>query len=131
MDGVAYATTGVYSAGYVTALSDIRMKDVVKHFVLNAADIAKASLIKFTWKDKHDTDIHAGGIAQEWQKILPESVRETADGELAMDYGVIAVAASVSLAREVVILQKKVNSLEARIARIEKMFAINANDSEE
>ena len=135
----------VYSKGYVTALSDIRKKDVVENFALKASEIAKASLIKFTWKDKHDTDIHAGGIAQEWQKILPESVREDGEGTLSMDYGGIAFAASVSLAREVVSLQKTVNaqkkiiaeqdkkiqSLEARLARIEKMFAINANDSEE
>ena len=129
---------GIYSTSYVTALSDIRKKDVVGDFELRVADIAGASLIRFTWKDGHDKDIHVGGIAQEWKRLLPEAVREDADGTLSMDYGVIAVAASVSIAREVVSLQmtvkaqnKKIKSLEARLARIEKMFAINANDSEE
>ena len=129
---------GIYATSYVTALSDIRKKDVVSDFELRVADIAGASLIKFTWKDKHDTDVHAGGIAQEWKKLLPEAVREDADGTLSMDYGAIAVAASISLARKVVAQErvinaqgKKIASLEKRLARLERMFAINANDVEE
>jgi hypothetical protein len=129
--GVIYSSTGVYSAGYVTALSDIRKKDVVKNFILKAEDIAAASLIKFTWKDKHDTDLHAGGIAQEWQKLLPEAVHKTADDELSMDYSVIALSSAVSLAREVVSLKKTISDLEARLHRFEQMFAINENDIED
>lgn len=131
VDGVIYSSTGVYSAGYVTALSDIRKKDVVKNFILKAEDIAAASLIKFTWKDKHDTDLHAGGIAQEWQKLLPEAVHKTADDELSMDYSVIALSSAVSLAREVVSLKKTISDLEARLRRFEQMFAINENDIED
>ena len=128
----------VLSNGYVTALSDIRKKDVVGDFDLRVADIAGASLIRFTWKDGHDADIHVGGIAQEWKRLLPEAVREDADGTLSMDYGVIAVAASVSIARKVVAQErvinaqgKKIAELEKRIARLEKMFAIDINDIEE
>jgi hypothetical protein len=129
--GVIYSSTGVYSAGYVTALSDIRKKDVVKNFILKAEDIAAASLIKFTWKDKHDTDLHAGGIAQEWQKLLPEAVHKTADDELSMGYSVIALSSAVSLAREVVSLKKTISDLEARLHSFEQMFAINENDIED
>ena len=128
----------VLSNGYVTALSDIRKKDVVGDFDLRVADIAGASLIRFTWKDGHDKDIHVGGIAQEWKRLLPEAVREDADGTLSMDYGVIAVVASVSIARKVVAQEriinaqgKKIAELEKRLARLEKMFAIDINDLEE
>lgn len=127
-----HSTVGVLSDGYVTALSDIRLKNVVSHFCLDVDQIASASLIRFMWKDKDDHTLHAGGIAQEWQKILPESVVETADGRLAMDYGVIGVASAVSLARKVKEQQKEIDelkrmneSLEKRLARLERMFAIN------
>ena len=129
---------GIYATSYVTALSDIRKKDVVGDFDLRVADIAGASLIRFTWKDGHDKDIHVGGIAQEWKRLLPEAVREDADGTLSMDYGVIAVAASVSIARKVVAQEriinaqgKKIAELEKRLARLERMFAIDINDIEE
>lgn len=124
-----HSSVGVYSDGYVTALSDIRKKNVTGHFVIDVEKIASASLIRFTWKDRDDFTLHAGGIAQEWQKILPESVIETEDGTLAMDYGVIGMASAVSLARKVQAQQKEINELkrknadlEARLARIEKLL---------
>ena len=124
-----HSSVGVYSDGYVTALSDIRKKNVTGHFVIDVEKIASASLIRFTWKDRDDFTLHAGGVAQEWQKILPESVIETEDGTLAMDYGVIGMASAVSLARKVQAQQKEINELkrknadlEARLARIEKLL---------
>lgn len=125
-------TVGLLSDDYVTALSDIRYKDVVRKFSLNIDDIAGASLILFTWKDREDDHRQrAGIIAQEWQKILPEAVVEGEDGRLSVDYGVIGTASAVSLARkvkeqqqEIDELKKKNANIEARLARIEKMFAL-------
>ena len=86
----------------MTALSDIRYKDVIGETCLNVKDIAGASLIRFSWKDGHDGGMtHVGGIAQEWKKMLPEAVREDKDGKLSMDYGVISFTSVVSLARKV------------------------------
>ena len=114
----------VLSNGYVTALSDIRFKDVIDHTALSLEAIASASLIRFTWKERDDKTIHVGGIAQEWEKILPEAVVKDADGRLSMDYGVIGMVAAVSLAREMQDQQAKIASLEERIARLESMLGL-------
>jgi hypothetical protein len=117
------SAVGVLSAGYVTALSDIRHKKVIDHFEIDIEKIAAASLIHFTWKDRDDQTLHAGGIAQEWQKILPEAVVESEDGRLAMDYGVIGTAAAVSLARKVKAQQKEIDALKKQNAEMEKRLA--------
>ena len=112
----------VYSTGAVSSLSDIRYKDIVRHFALNIEAIANASIIQFRWKESHDTDTHVGGIAQEWQAILPDAVHETKDGKLAMDYGTIAYTSAVSLARKVVEQQREIDDLKERIARLEALL---------
>ena len=113
----------VLSNGYVTALSDIRKKNVTGEVELDVNAIALARLIRFTWKDrKFDKNEHVGGIAQEWQKILPEAVHESADGTLSMDYGTIGVISSVTLARKVVEQERRLEELEARIKRLENIL---------
>ena len=107
----------VYSAGYVTALSDIRYKDVVDRFYLDAETIAQTSVIRFKMKDGDDKRTHAGGIAQEWQKILPEVVVEDERGRLSMDYGTIGMIASVSLAREIRKLKEEIKILRKQLGR--------------
>ena len=135
VSGAIHTTTGLLSDDYVTALSDIRFKDVVRKFTLSVDDIAGASLIIFTWKGRNDDRQHAGIIAQEWQKILPEAVVEGEDGKLGVDYGVIGTASAVSLARKVKeqqeqieMLTKKNAELDKRLARLEKMFALTEED---
>ena len=112
----------VYSTGAVSSLSDIRYKDIVRHFALNIEAIANASIIQFRWKESHDTDTHVGGIAQEWQAILPDAVHETKDGKLAMDYGTIAYTSAVSLARKVVEQQREIDDLKERLAKLERLL---------
>jgi hypothetical protein len=131
----------VYSYGYVTALSDIRYKNVLKHFTLDIEVIAKASIIQFTRKDLKDGRKYVGGIAQEWEKILPETVVKGKDDRLTMDYSVIDYVGMVSLSRKVVEQQQEIEALktkaqeidelkakneklERRLARLEAMFAI-------
>ncbi len=127
-NGEVLVQTGVLSNGYVTALnvtnlSDIRKKNVIEDIELDVNAIALARLIRFTWKDrKFDKNEHVGGIAQEWQKILPEAVHEAADGTLSMDYGAIGMISAVTLARKVVEQERRLEELEARIKRLEKIL---------
>ena len=114
----------------MTALSDVRLKKVLGHVELTAEKIAKASAIRFAWKDGHDKREHVGGIAQEWEELLPQAVVDV-DGRLSMDYSAIAYVSVVSLAKKVVAKQKDIDSLKAenaklekRLERLEKMFAI-------
>ena len=124
----------VLSNGYVTALSDIRYKEVVNRFQLDVETIAKASLIQYKRKDLQDGILRVGGIAQEWQKILPEAVQESKEGRLSMDYGVIAFTSAVSLARKIQDQQKEIGDLreknaqlERRLQRLESMFAVDVD----
>ena len=112
VEGVVYSSMGVYSAGYVTALSDIRHKEIQGEVGLTVAEIANAPAIKFLWKDKRQEGLQVGSIAQYWQKVLPEAIVEAADGELTMSYGVIALLASIKTARKVKDLERRVNLLE-------------------
>ena len=120
----------VMSNGYVTALSDIRRKHVVSRFHLKPEAIAMASIIRFRLKESKDQTIHVGGIAQEWQEIMPDAVVKTDDGFLSMDYSVIAYASAVSLARTVVNQQQKIDKLEKRLARLEAMFALTEDEED-
>ena len=113
---------GIYSTGYVTALSDIRFKDVIRHFALDAETIANASIIQYRRKDIDDKTIRVGGIAQEWQKILPETVHEAKDGKLSMDYSVIAYTSVVSLAKKVVEQQQEIDDLKRKNEILEKQL---------
>ena len=106
----------LYSRGYVSALSDERKKNVVGDIHLSVEQIAKARAVEFYWKDKRDTDLHVGSIAQDWQKILPQAVFEK-DGELSMDYSVIALMCGITIAR-------KVEDHEDRLNRLERLLSI-------
>ena len=115
----------VLSNGYVTALSDIRKKNVIEDIELDVNAIALARLIRFTWKDrKFDKNEHVGGIAQEWQKILPEAVHESEDGTLSMDYGAIGMISAVTLARKVVRMESEVEILKKDIEKLKKQLNV-------
>lgn len=111
----------VLSNGYVTALSDIRMKKVTGHVELKAETIADASAISFIRKDDPEKRERVGGIAQEWQDILPEAVVEI-DKKLSMDYAAISFVSVVSLARRVVSQQQKIEQLEEKLNRLEHIL---------
>jgi hypothetical protein len=89
---------------------------VVGEIELTIDQIANARAVKFYWKDKRDTDLHVGSIAQDWQKILPQAVFEK-DGELSMDYSVIALMCGITIAR-------KVEDHEERLNRLERILSI-------
>lgn len=111
----------VMSNGYVVALSDIRMKKVTGHVELKAETIADASAISFIRKDDPEKREHVGGIAQEWQDILPEAVVEI-DKKLTMDYAAIDFVGMVSLARRVVRQQQEINELKEKLNRLEHIL---------
>ena len=116
-DGEVYVSTGLYSHGYVTALSDIRHKDIQGDVGLTVSEVANAPAVKFLWKDRRQEGLQVGSIAQYWQKVLPEAIVEAADGELTMSYGVIALLASISNAREIVNLKREIAELKRKLQK--------------
>ena len=116
-DGEVYVSTGLYSHGYVTALSDIRHKDIQGDVGLTVSEVANAPAVKFLWKDRRQEGLQVGSIAQYWQKVLPEAIVEAADGELTMSYGVIALLASIANAREIVNLRHEIAELKRKLQK--------------
>lgn len=107
------------SEGYVSALSDIRKKEVVEHMDgLTIEQIASMPIIKFTWKDRPEEGLQVGSVAQAWQKILPQSVHKSKNDYLSFSYGVAALVGTISNSRE---LMKH----DARLSKIEKLLNIN------
>ena len=119
VSGVVYATTGVYSAGYVTALSDMRCKNVIGNMMIQAEMVARAPLFLYTWKDGHDHQTHVGSSAQYWKNVLPEAVTDH-NGRLTMDYGVIALTSVISVASRMMKLEERVRLLEEQIKNINR-----------
>lgn len=92
--------------------SDETMKQKMADVELSAKQIAEAPSITFIWKDKEkNINQEVGTIAQYWQNVLPEVVRKGKDDKLTLNYQALATASVISLAREVVALQKEVNEL--------------------
>ena len=117
-----YSAVNIVSAAGVTALSDIRYKDVVAKVSPRVEDIAGASIIRYTWKDRTDKTIHIGCIAQEWQKILPETVLDS-ESRLTMDYGVIGTVAGIANARRLVDHEARIKQLEKENEQLRKELA--------
>lgn len=110
-----HVSGSIYATGAITALSDIKQKNIKEYMQLGIDEVANAPVIKFTWKDPkaEDKGLQVGSIAQYWEKVLPEAVKKDKEGTLSMSYGVVALVAAVSTA-------KKVQEHERRIADLER-----------
>ena len=97
---------------------------MVGDIALTIEQIANARAVEFYWKDKRDTDLHVGSIAQDWQKILPQAVFEK-DGELSMDYSVIALMCGITIARKVENHEKRIIELERENKELRKLLNMN------
>jgi uncharacterized protein YceH (UPF0502 family) len=100
-------------AGNVTAYSDERLKKdwkpVAEDFVDRLANVKHGS---YTRTDSEERQ--AGVSAQDWQKLLGETVQTDADGFLSVAYGNAALVAAVKLAERVVALEARIAALEAK-----------------
>ena len=118
--GTIYATGGVTCLTQASA-SDITMKDVIAENVLPTIEqIANAPTIRFLWKDKRELGAQVGTVAQYWQKVMPEAVKETPDGKLSLEYGVIATLNSIRIAKKVVSHEERIKALERENERLRK-----------
>ena len=109
-----------YSYGQVTALSDERDKNVVGNVGLSVEQIADAPAVRFLWKDgRADNSMQTGSIAQYWQKVLPEVIREKED-RLSLSYGVAGLVSAIVTARKVVDHEKIIQEHERKIAELQK-----------
>ena len=113
-----------YAYGQVTALSDERDKNVVGNVGLSVEQIADAPAVRFLWKDgRADNSMQTGSIAQYWQKVLPEVIREKED-RLSLSYGVAGLVSSIIVARKVVDHEKRIAELERENKMLKQMLNI-------
>ncbi len=131
--GVIYSSVGVYSAGYVTALSDERHKRIEGRTGLEVEQIAQMPDVKFTWTDRNDPTQYVGTIAQKWQEILPQVVRTASDRDhtLSMDYQAAALISAIVTARRVCDHEARIRALERKCAALEQANAFLKNAYEE
>ena len=109
------SVTGTITASSnITAYSDERIKcnwkDLSSTFV---TDLAKVKSGTFERLDMEGTQV--GVSAQSLQKVMPEAVVEDSDGTLSVAYGNAALAASVELAKEIVLMKEMIKQLHAEI----------------
>lgn len=111
-----HVSGSIYATGAITALSDIKQKNIKEYMQIGIDEVANAPIIKFTWKDPkaEDKGLQVGSIAQYWEKVLPEAVKRDKEGTLSMSYGVVALVAAISTA-------KKVRELDERVTKLEKI----------
>lgn len=85
-----YTAGDVYAAGDVTAFSDVRLKCNFTPLLDPINKVKKLNGLKY---DRKDIDLTQNGlIAQDVQKVLPESVKEDDNGTLSVAYnGVVAL----------------------------------------
>jgi len=111
-------TNGSYTAtGDVTAYSDERLKDDVKVIDNAIEKVQKIRGVTFIRNDIEDSKRHAGVIAQEVEKVLPEVVTQSED----TDIKTVAYGNMVGLLIEAIKEQQEtINKLTSRINDIEK-----------
>lgn len=107
-------TSGNFVArGNVTAYSDERLK---KDWAPVAEDfVDRLAKVKHGTYTRTDSDERQAGVsAQDWQKLLAETVLTSSDGFLSVAYGNAALVAAVKLAERVVALEARLAALEAK-----------------
>lgn len=103
--------------------SDERVKTIVGNIEPSIEDIANVRIVDFKYKNDKSNTVRAGSIAQDWQNVIPNAVKEfTMNGEestLSLDYGAVATVSAVTAAKEIVKLKQENEQLKARLAAIE------------
>jgi hypothetical protein len=73
--------------------------------------------VYFNWKDKPDSNLQLGMIAQDVQELYPEIVSE-ADGQLSLSYEKLSVIALEAID----VLHNENKELKNRIEKLESLF---------
>jgi len=124
-------TGGIYS------ISDRRVKENIKPLKYGLKDIKKVNIYEYKWKDLNIDTPQIGVIAQELQKIMPESIHKMPDGYLTVStdwllFGMFKAVQELDktlitiqdefkpYVKECVSLVSRVRSLEKEVKQLEK-----------
>jgi hypothetical protein len=136
-DGHLLAVNGVASkpgGGVWTAFSDIRLKDVHGNYSKGLNEIIQLQPVSYSYKSGNELNLPAsteyfGFIAQDVQKIFPESITETSSGYLEFDMQPVNVAlinAIKELKAENDQLKADIDKIIAHLSRLESSMDLSA-----
>lgn len=122
-NGQFFAVGGIYSNGYVSARglnpnSDARLKTVLGDYILPLDVVANAPSVRFRWKKEGYEDV--GSIAQYWQQRAPWLVHENPEGFLGFDYGRAALLAVITVAKELIAHERRLDGHDREIRKLKK-----------
>lgn len=106
------------TTGVITMFSQASLKNEVDRFGLTLEQLSMIEPVRFTWKDNRDSLVHAGGIADEVMRVLPEVVHRTKDDKLTMDYGSAGFFIATSLIKPVIDHERRIADLERENAEL-------------
>jgi hypothetical protein len=109
-----YVSGSIRATGSITANSDVRLKKNIER-IENALEKVE-QISGYTYNTIYDEDRHAGVIAQEIDKVLPEIVNKGNDGLMGVEYGNI----SALLIEAIKDLKAKNDKLEAIVEGLRK-----------
>ena len=109
-----YVSGSIRATGSITANSDARLKKNIERIENALEKVGQIS--GYTYNTIYDEDRHAGVIAQEIDKVLPEIVNKGNDGLMGVEYGNI----SALLIEAIKDLKVQNDSLQARLSALEK-----------
>ena len=103
----------VFMNGSSIHTSDMNLK-TIKGYIDNVTidQIALSPIFDYMWKTLPDYHVHSGTSAQYWQGILPHCVEKNPEGNLGLDYEVVALVSAVITARRVVDHERRIRELE-------------------
>ena len=122
VNGDTYIKGIIVTTGDQVVTSDIRVKRNIKPIDLSVEQIASCRAVTFDWASGGHS---FGSIAQDWEPILPEAVK---DGDVkALAYGQLALVAAINLAKhetaqdkEIRVLKDALGKANGRIEALEK-----------
>jgi hypothetical protein len=127
LDGLVVINgSGTYS-GTWTNVSDGRLKKNIINITNSIEHILQLRPVRYEMKVEEFPEMHLengeqiGLIAQEVEEVLPEIVRTDSDGMKSVDYSKLSVVLIEATKEQ----QKKINSLEERIEKLEKLLYTN------
>ncbi len=96
------------------------LKNIISEQGLSLAQMERIKPIKFYWKDRRDTVLHVGGIADDMQEVLPEVVQRGRDNTLRMNYVDAAFYIGASLIAPVLDHDRRIAQLERENAELKQ-----------
>ena len=113
------ATNGAGVLTVIDVASDIRLKENIRENMFGLSDIMKLRPITYDWIDKSNKDIK-GFIAQEVQKVLPESVIPNPSGYLSLETQTMIPV----LVKAVQEQQAQIEALKATVEALQKKLGV-------